>query len=40
MNDTLAFALGVAGILIVIGLLLAQSTPDNAEREHDDSPRP
>ena len=40
MNETLAFALGMAGILIVIALLLAQSTPDTAEREHDDSHQP
>ena len=39
MNETLAFALAMAGILIVIALLLAQSTPDTAEREHDDSPQ-
>ena len=41
MNETLAFALGMAGVVIVIALLLAQqSTPDTAEREHDDSTQP
>lgn len=40
MSQALALTLGIAGFLVVAALLLAQSTADTAEREHDDRPQP